>query len=692
MSAIGHTMTELPGELHLFSPTGPPLEERVAPIFAECLHEHDVGDILVLKRFPTGIETFTDVLATHVDSVERPEVMSLTRFARTILEASPENPTLVSQHERAAVLASVLSEYEWTDSFLQQASAFDAFEDDVGRFTLAAAWQNQNVDTTDSSLAELFDFTAHLQEVLATNGYAERASIIPRALEYMETETASPPILDRFDVILTVEVEEFSALERRFLAAASTDTELVCVGERHGSIQRIRNEPGDITDYLHMETVVHDSSSPISGPAQVAAHLATGEAPQPEAPNGLFEITEETFADQVQTVAEEIERRRTTEGWSYDEFAVVLKDSSSPIQETVRILQQAGIPTASITTSALSDDPAARELYHVARYLESGGDDQSRTLLEARVPDFTTILDDDELATESVSNALTTWVLDTDLKQRVASTESRLEARIQFQHIGRVLDLARFVEGCPLLDSSWDAFCQALERAFRYSAPDFYSEVDVKEGGVLVDSARVVKNASWKAVFVLNVVEEEYPAVPRFSSLFPIAQLKSLPEYPAVTSPTRDEVRETFPTADDDINHPFSAYYTELSRRLLAVGANAATDQLYFCTYAENAADPGKYKQPSRFLQQLRDQFEFDSITHEDVHSQGRAATRVLSSVERALQDVRTAPVTGDDVDLDAVETQFGAIQQLLDETDDPELEAAFEAHVDFAEGRVRRD
>jgi len=441
-----------------------------------------------------------------------------------------------------------------------------------------------------------------------------------------------------------------------------------------------------------METVDHDSSRPISGPAQVAAYLATGEAPQSEATDGLFEITEVTFADQVQTVAEEIERRRTTEGWSYDEFAVVLKDSSSPIQETVRILQQAGIPTASVTTSALSDDPAARELYHVARSLESGGDVQSRTLLEARVPDSTTILDDDELVTEPVSDALTTWVLDTDLKQRVAANESRLEARIQFQHIGRILDLARFVEDCPLLDSSWDAFCQALERAFRYSAPDFYSEVDVKEGGVLVDSARVVKNASWKAVFVLNVVEEEYPAVPRFSSLFPIAQLKLLPEYPAVTSPTRHEVRETFPTADDDINHPFSAYYTELSRRLLAVGANAATDQLYFCTYTENAADPGKYKQPSRFLQQLRDQFEFDSITHEDVHSQGRAATRVLSSVDRALQDVRTAPVTGGDVDLNAIETQFGAIQQLLDETDDPGLEAAFEAHVDFGEGRVRRD
>jgi len=250
MSAIGHTMSELPGELHLFSPTGPPIEERVAPIFVECLSEHDVGDILVLKRFPTGIETFTDILATHVDTVERPEVMSLTRFARTILEAGPQNPTLVSQHERAAVLASVLSEYEWADSFLQQASAFDAFEDDVGRFTLAAAWQNQNVDPNDSSLTELFDFTAHLQEVLATNGYAERASIIPRALEYLEAETARPPILDQFDMILTVEVEEFSALERRFLAAASTDTDLVCVGERHGSIQRVRNEPGDITDHL----------------------------------------------------------------------------------------------------------------------------------------------------------------------------------------------------------------------------------------------------------------------------------------------------------------------------------------------------------------------------------------------------------------------------------------------------------
>lgn len=691
MSTIGDITTELSGELHLFSPTGPSLEEQVAPIYAHYLNEHSVGNILVLKRFPTGIETFTDVLANQVDSVERPEVMSLTRFARTILDASPQSPTLVSQHERAAVLASVLSEYEWSDSFLHQASAFDAFEDDVGRFTLAAAWQNQDTDVDNSSLAELFAFTAHLQDVLATNGYAERASIIPRALEFLEEESAQPPILNQFDAILAVEVEEFSALERHFLATASADIDLVCVGERHGSIQRVRNEPGEITDYLRMETVDHESSPPASGPAQAAAYLATGREPQSAIGGDLFEISEETFTDQVQTVAEEIERQRAIEGWSYDEFAVVLKDSSSPIQDTVRILQQAGIPTASVTTSSLSDDPAARELFHVARYLESGGDGQSRTLLEARVPDFAAVLDE-EVARKSISDALATWVLETDLKQRVAANESRLEARIQFQHISRVLDLAAFIEDCPLLDSTWEAFCQALERAFRYSAPDFYSEVDVKEGGVLVDSARVAKNASWKAVFVLNVVEDEYPAIPRFSSLFPTTQLQSLPAYPAVTTPTPDDVRATFPTAEAGTNHPFSAYYTELSRRLLAVGARAATDRLYFCTYAENAADPGKYKQPSRFLQHLREQFEFDSVTHEDVHSHGRAASRVLSSVDRALQDVRTAPVTGDDIDLNAIETQFGAIQQLLDETDDPELEAAFEAHVDFAAGRVRRD
>jgi len=60
MSAIGHTMSELPGASSVLS-NRPPIEERVAPIFVECLSEHDVGDILVLKRFPTGIETFTDI-------------------------------------------------------------------------------------------------------------------------------------------------------------------------------------------------------------------------------------------------------------------------------------------------------------------------------------------------------------------------------------------------------------------------------------------------------------------------------------------------------------------------------------------------------------------------------------------------------------------------------------------------------
>jgi superfamily I DNA/RNA helicase len=339
----------------------------------------------------------------------------------------------------------------------------------------------------------------------------------------------------------------------------------------------------------------------------------------------------------------------------------------------------------------LKHSTAVRELYNLVLYLNSE-DEDARRVLEARTVGVETEEVLSEIREKDVLDGLWTWILETNLKGRISEEEDEIEARNSFAHIEEVLGLAEFIEEFPEYDPTWSRLASVLERAFRYSSGDKYlSDLDIREGGVFVDSARETKNSTWKAVFALNLVEGEYPTEPLINSLFPSSMLGSVPEYPAVTSPTEEDVIKTFPVEGSD--SPFSDYYENLYRRVLGVISGSAEERLYLGTYAENSSEPGKYKQPSRYLNEIEENFPVETVEHDSVYSEGRAVEFAVSRVEGSLNEIRSAPITGEEVDVSDIERDMMAIQKIVHgNRSEVEMSEIIEARIDFLEGRVRRD
>lgn len=670
----------------------------VAPLYEKLRREYDTSDILIVKRFPTGIETFTDRLVDRVGGIDRPRVRSLNAHASRTLSESDDSATLLSDFERVELVDHFLSERSWGSDYLANASGRTSFRRDLGRLMLIMTWMGGLEEPPeDRVLAEIEATADAFQEFIAEHGYMERGQLVDRAVSLLDDEAVRERVQQDFEVIVAIEFEEFAPLDREYLSRLSRDKPLVCLAERESSIQRVWNESGSVTGYsdLSQEAAPGASEQPVTRPGAVAEYLATGRTDANPDAGTVQVIAEATFEDQLRSVADEIQRLRDTYGWSYDEFAIGFKDAQAPINETIRLLRQAGIPTASATVTGFSDDPAVRELHTLATFLATGDETHREQLLES-VPDAGERAMDEIDQEMGLEEGLWTWIEETAMKHRIGSLEQPLESRAQFDHVQDVLSLASFFEESPVLEATWEEFVEGLERMFEYTAPDTHtSEVDVKEDGVLVDAVRVMKNASWNAVFMLNVVEGTYPSPQSLTPLFPPARLRTMEHYPGVTTPTESDVRATFATAPDRIDDPFAQYYTELSRRLLAVGSRAASDRLYFGVYDREDSTTGKRTQPSRFLVDLYDRFPWlDEQSHEGIHGQAGATTFALTHVDRTLMQIKRSRIVDEAITLDEAEQEMAAIQELLAAggTRGDELREAISARVDFAQGRVRNE
>ncbi len=216
-----------------------------------------------------------------------------------------------------------------------------------------------------------------------------------------------------------------------------------------------------------------------------------------------------------------------------------------------------------------------------------------------------------------------------------------------------------------------------------------------KRGVVLVDTVNVLKNRQRKAVFLLNVVEGEYPGGLALTPLFPTAWLRKMTGFPNVTNVSSETVSDTFRPAETDAVSPLNEYYRQLDRRKLAIGARSAEDYLYFCTYEADSDAIDRTYQPSRYLQQLTDSLQIPEIGQgeyeRDVYTTGNVSRVILEQPWEQLEAVRAAASTGDqDVALEDAEQLFGAIQRLIesDETD-PRFSDAVYRQIEMARGEV---
>lgn len=672
------------------------LIETVAPLFQDLEQAYSTDDILVLKRFSTGVDTFADDLTTHIRGIERPQVLSLNRHAREILARVDPSTEILGPHERLQLVRTFLEDWEWEHDYLARAATKSSFRRDVGRLLVVLAWQGgPSIDPTDDRLAELVRAAEAFHEWVTDQGYLERGRVVSAATTALTDESVRDRVNRSYDAVLAIEFEEFARVDREYLAWLTADLPLTCLAEEHSSVQRVWNETGPVCAGDDIDPVHHDEATngTPNRPGTIARYLATGQRMDDPGHGSVSILAEPTFEEQIRAVADEIRRLRSAHDWAYDDFAVGFNNAQAPIDGAVRLLQQAGIPTASVTVSGFSEDPSVRELYALASY--KAGDDTTLTELNAAIPPDHGVTSGD-IAGDSLEAVLWAWIEQTDLKDRIASEHGQLEARTQFRHVNEALELAGFLDASSVLSATWPEYQAALEELFAFAGTNARtSDVDVKEDGVLVDAVRVLKNASWKAVFLPNLVEGEYPSSPNLSALFPDQQLRSMRDFPGVTAPTDRAVRDTFPTAARSNGDPFGRYYTELSRRVLGVGARAAEKRLYFGVFAEESGGTGKYVQPSRFLLDLVDTFPWITAHDPDhIHGQAGAEAFALDRIDRALTTIEQAHLADEPIALDAIEADLASIQALL-EAGGPradQLRGALDARLDFATGRVSRE
>ncbi|WP_206335556.1 hypothetical protein [Natronolimnobius sp. AArcel1] len=746
---------------------GPALCEAVARRYADLAAEYGPRNVLVLKRHPSGLESLREALAAVEltdGTPQSPRLESLPEHASKTLEEYDPTLDRLEYEERIELISLVIDGASRdVPAYLERAATHESFARDVGQLLLEATRQrirlagleDEASPTGPSEPRECLEFLYAMNDrfhaELENRGYVERADVVPQAVELLEdnADDLQDRVTSSYDAVLAVEFEEYRQLDRRYLTAISSDAELVCFGEHHASVERTRVEPGRIDDHVGPDLEVNllepdelgDTGPSLEPPhREMTKLLATGsasaageaEATPSDTANGDTDslararrIRAGTSREQVRAVATEIQSLAGRHDWGFDAFAVAVPGIER-VPETRRRLRDAGVPTATIGTPSLAEDPAVNELYAfvtVQRERARGGPElkdkeqhhdhssqrytTSLERLRARVPEFSpTLLED--CTSSSVSQSLAEWIVRTDLKGRIAATEDWVDAREQYASVRRVLEIAAFVEETDLVGPDWDGLNRMLRRTIQYDAPYVHAvETQPPTGGVTVCPLDDLKYDTYETVFLLDLIDTTYPGEQFLTQLFPTAWLRELEAYPAVTAPDADTIESTFgpledgqptPVADRTAGDPFETYHAQRTRRRLALGTRAATRHLYCCSYERGAGGLRRTYDESRYLKLLEStpgiDFEaVDAHTGAAIHGKTNALETLLDQPRAELERVLREASTGGNADLAETEELFEEIAVVLEAGDiDDDLADAVRSQFEFASGEVVRN
>lgn len=723
----------------------------IAAIYGRLLEEHAPDDVLVLKRIPSALDALERAIRDECAIATRPRVESLPMYASRVVEIHDPDLDRLGYEQRIELLERVVARTDWESvvdglsmddrtydwpqheapaqlvDFLETASRQESFGRDLGQLLLDVALQggyrHRPSETTDPQhvlMAVVREVGRRFREAVDRAGYVERRRLIPTATEtLLEDGTTRRAVQESFEAVLVVEFEECTPLDRRFLAALSSDADLAVVGGPHASIQRTKTESRsldrvvaehDLTPQSPPATEGREPSGP--GPdgstepphAGIPRFLATGETTDGE--SFAHYLEGEDADDAVSRVANEVEYLRERRGWEYGDFAVVLDGSGERLTRARHLLRVNDVPTRRVGMPSLREDPVVTELHALVQYVLNR-DELAEEWLEARTGrDAAELVD--TCVSRSVPTSLEKWIVNAELKERIVTGNSSLDAKEQFRNLERVASMATFVDETDLAGDDWSSFESVLDQALTFDA-GYARELEVRphEEGVTVTDVRGVKYDSFECVFLLDVIESRYPGDRTLTTLFPKPWLETMPTFPAVTRPTERRITETYPGVegmDAVLTDPFDAYHRLRSRRKLALGARAATERLYFCSYEGTEGRLGRTHNDSRFLELLRDR---DSTAIQTVSAPGddgdgesrplltrhTIARRLLGEPWGELERVLRAAHTGEEVDLEDSEAVFGAIRSVLEDPDvDPVFAEAIRTQFDLARGTVIAD
>jgi len=660
------------------------LRDAVADEYRVLLEKYDPDDVLVVTGSPTSMDTFRQVLDDEVPGAGVPRVTSPIVQATDVVNQIGDR-TILSDALRRELVHRFLEGREWENDYLRRASEQPSFRDHVAGVMETVAWQDLSFDETPE-LVEIAKVTDEFHGWLEENDHMERGQLISEATSILED--------GEYDVeaeaVLVVEFEEFYPADRRYLAALTEGLELVCVAEEDSSVRRTLIETGSVSNQVSFTTEREvGEGEPEARPSATAAYLSTGDAHQDPLEGEVSVLEADTMDEQVEVVADEIERLQGREDLSYDDFAVALKNSGD-VSDVLEELQRSGLPTGSTTVTGFGDDPSVRELLRVVRYLAGEKNDvEDDPVLEEE------ILSRVE-ATEGLADALRRWATESDLKTRVAEGTPPLDARAQFGNVRRVFRMAEFLEDTDFIDETWENLAEMIERSHEQAPQQNQTSATELDGGVRVDHVRSLKNGLFRVVFLLDVVDNKYPGSPSLTTpLFPQERVSRMPDYPGVTEVDDADVETTFSTSSTSGVRPFLSYHAEHARRTLAVGADTANEHLYLCLYTYEETTLENRLQPSRFLADAYRNLEWMKQTEDPIIRTERAAEEyLLSRVDEAITDVRRAHTQEVEVSLDELRSDLVEINSLLEESGErgEVLRDALRARIDFSEGRVRRD
>ena len=661
------------------------VERTARDEYRMLLDEHDPEDVLVITEAPTSTDTFRETIGEELPGAAIPYVTSPVVHATEVLNQTDDR-VILSDALRRELLHRFLADYEWETAYLQRASEQPSFIEDVDAVMSTITWQT----ATPADTPELRDIVAALDafhEWLAEHDHMERGQLISDALDVL-TGDARDDVVD-YDAVLAVEFEEFFPLDRAYLDALAGDCDLVCVAEENASVRRSRVETGPVTGYVSFsESRRGASGTPSTRPAATAAYFAEATVPEDPGAGSVSVLATDSSDEQLAEIANEIEELVAQSDWSYDDIAVATKQSGSTVTDIIETFEGTGIPTESTTVTGFGDDPAIRELLAAVRYLAADGDDVDHG------PELDTERLDHVSEMVSLEDGIRWWATDSGLKERIAERAAPLDARAQFGNVRRAFRMAEFVEGTEFVDATWESFKEMLERAHEYAPQQNQTSATDLDGGVRVDHLQAIKNESFRAVFLVNLVDSEYPGDPLLTRLFPSERVASMPDYPGVTELDRADVDATFPTTSTASGRPFARYHTEHARRGLAIGSETAIERLYCCLYEYKDTALEERAQASRFLTAAYDDLSWvTEAADPHITSEQAAEKYLLSRIDDALAEVRRANSQDVTVSLDEVEAELGEIQDVLDKSGarGEELRKALRARVEFATGEVRR-
>jgi len=667
-------------------------ETTIRNEYQNLCDEYGPEKVLVLTGSPTSMDTFEETLSPEVPGAGVPRVSSLVVHATDVVTTVTDE-AILSDTLRRELVHRFLAAKEWESEYFETAAELEPFAGDVAQLMETATWQDATLDTTPE-LIEVKEAIGEFQAWLADHGHIERGQLLSIAIEQLGEPEQREAAVD-IDAVLAVEFEEFFPLDRRYLAALTTDLELIGVRERASSIRRTGVETGPVTDYVSLtDSTSETEKEPVSRPAATARYLATGNVPDDPESGAVTVMSAESGDEQFDRIADEIERLREVHGWQYDSFAVATGHGTDGVSDAIHALTQAGIPTESTTVTGFGDDPAIRELLEVTRYYAAESECEETPSVDESEFD-TALLSTVRAEEDSLADVLRRWATASGLKDRIATRASPLDARSQFGNVRRVFSMAEFIEDTEFIEASWPVFVEMLERAHEHAESETRTGATDLDGGVRVDRLESLKNGSWRAVFVPDVVDQVFPGEPFLTRLFPQDRVVKMPDFPGVTNVTGSEVAATFQTQSTASSDPLMQYHVEQSRRRLAVGANAASERLYFCLYDHESSALDEKVQPSRFLTDAYRQLPWiQDESDAEIRSERRAEEFVLSRIDRALADVRRTQSRDMTVALDDLSADLGEIHRVLDESGErgEAMRDALQARVDFAAGRVRRD